>query len=229
MRLSFSGFENSLDIYPGQISILQIESIQLFSRVCQSLLVTTEYERLESFTLWSDEGKEIANSNAFLSVFNPFDLPWHERALISALFDQVEMRLQENEDIRQQIECMHRQFEHLITEIGLQFDGNYSFGVEWRISQALKAYSFGIDRADTVSLLDNVIRFLEFLHDICYKKPILFVNLSNFLDKKELLELESQLFFHNLSALLLVQGSEKLEFSNAKKLFIDQEFLETLS
>ena len=85
MKLSFSGFENVLEIVPGQISVLQIESIQLFTRVCQSIFGLGESEVLESFSLWSDDGKELSKKNSFLSIVDPFNLPWRDRGLISAV------------------------------------------------------------------------------------------------------------------------------------------------
>ena len=99
MKLSFSGFENVLEIVPGQISVLQIESIQLFTRVCQSIFGLGESEVLESFSLWSDDGKELSKKNSFLSIVDPFNLPWRDRGLISALYDQVEQYMKEDDEI----------------------------------------------------------------------------------------------------------------------------------
>lgn len=228
MKLSFSGFENVLEIVPGQISVLQIESIQLFTRVCQSIFGLGESEVLESFSLWSDDGKELSKKNSFLSIVDPFNLPWRDRGLISALYDQVEQYMKEDDEIRRQIEMNRQEFEHLVGDLSLRFNAHYSFGLEWSMHQSLKAYSFGINRSDSISLFDNLIRFIEFIHDICYRRVLLFVNLEKFLTKNELLELEYQLFFHNLPALFLVQGNEDIYLPNSKKLFIDQEFFEIL-
>ena len=124
---------------------------------------------------------------------------------------------------------MNRQeFERLVVDLSLRFNAHYSFGLEWSLHQSLKACSFGINRSDSVSLFDNLIRFIEFIHDICYRRVLLFVNLEKFLTKNELLELEYQLFFHNLPALFLVQGNEDIYLRNPRKLFIDQEFFEIL-
>lgn len=228
MRLSFSGLENALDITPGRVSILQIESISLFARVCQSLFIASEEDRLESFTIWDDNGKEIASKNAFLSVVNPFDLPWRDRGLLTALYNQLDCLMKEDDIARQEIESAHQRLEHLLKSLSLQLNSHYSFGIEWDLSQALKAYSFGIDRSDSVTLLDNLIRFIEFLHDVCYRKTLVFVNIEKFLTKYELFELETQLFFHNVAALFLVQGADDINLANSRKLVVDQEFLEYL-
>lgn len=228
MKLSFSGLENALDITPGRVSILQIESISLFTRVCQSLFTMHEEDRLESFTVWDDNGKEIASKNAFLSVVNPFDLPWRDRGLLTALYNQLDCLMKEDDIVRQEIESAHQRLEHLVKGLSLQLNSHYSFGIEWDLSQALKAYSFGIDRSDSVTLLDNLIRFIEFLHDVCYRKTLVFVNIEKFLTKSELLELETQLFFHNVAALFLVQGVDDIKLANSRKLVVDQEFLEYL-
>lgn len=71
MKLSFSGFENVLEIVPGQISVLQIESIQLFTRVCQSIFGLGESEVLESFSLWSDDGKNYLRRIVFFLLSTP--------------------------------------------------------------------------------------------------------------------------------------------------------------
>lgn len=229
MKLSFSGFENALEIIPGRISVLQIESVSLFTRVCQSLVCSEDDEILESFSLWNDEGKELSGKNSFLSIVDPFKLPWRDRSLTSALYKKIDEYMKEDDEIRNQIEAAHQEFECLISDLSLRLNASYSFGLEWGIGQSLKAYSFGINRSDSITLFDNLIRFIEFLHDICYKRILLFVNIEKFLTENELLELESQLFFHNLPALLLVQGNKEIHLSNSRKMFIDQEFFEILS
>ena len=153
-------------------------------------------------------------------------MPWQDRGLVSALYAQIDGYMKEDEKVRQKIEATHQELESLIVNLGLRMNGNYSFGLEWEISQSLKAYSFGIDSSDAVTLFDNLIRFIEYIHDISYKKVLIFVNLEKFLTKNELLELEKQLFFHSLSALILMQGNERIVFQNARYLCIDQEFLE---
>lgn len=229
MKLSFSGLENSLEIIPGRISILQIESVPLFSRICQSLLCSDGFQITESFSLWNEKGKEVLAKNTFLPIVNLFDLPWNDRSLVTALYKQIDFHMKEDDEVRQQIEAIHREFERLIGCLSLSLNANYSFDLEWSLSQSLKAYSFGINRDDSISLLDNLIRFIEFLHDICYKKVLLLVNPEKFLTENELLELEAQLFFHNLPALFLVQGSREIQLLNSQNLFVDQEFLEVLS
>lgn len=229
MKLSFSGLENSLEIIPGRISILQIESVPLFSRICQSLFCSDDFRIIEPFSLWSKEGKELSVKNTFLPIVNLFNLPWNDRSLVTALYKQIDFRMKEDDEIRRQIEATHREFERLIGDLSLSLNANYSFDLEWSLSQSLKAYSFGINRDDSISLFDNLIRFVEFLHDICYKKVLLLVNPEKFLTENELLELEDQLFFHNLPALFLVQGSRDIQLPNSQKLFVDQEFLEVLA
>lgn len=229
MKLTFSGFENSLEIASGQISILQIESIGLFSRVCQSLFSVDEREVLESFSVWNEKEEEVPPKNAFLKVFDPFNLPWGERSIVTSLYEQIDGIMKEDDNIRQKIEAAHYEFENLISELSLRLNGNYSFALEWGISQSLKAYSFGINRDDSIRLFDNLIHFIEMLHDISFKRTLVFVNLEKFLTKNELIELEKQVFFHNIAVLLLIQGCEKLPFEGAKKLYVDQDFLEELS
>lgn len=229
MKLSFAGLEHILEVVPGRVSILQIESVVLFSRVCQSVLENDPARRLESFTLWGNDGKEVSSRNVFLPVFNPFDLPWRDRALMAALYEKVGILIRDDDALRRKIEAAHWEFEHLIADLSLTMNGSYSFGLEWDVSQSLKAYSFGVDRSDSDMLLDNVIRFIEFVHDVGCEKALLFVNLDNFLTRNELIELEAQLFFHNIAALMLVQGSDALALRNAKKLYVDQEFLEYAS
>lgn len=228
MKLSFAGLENILDIVPGRVSVLQIESVKLFARICQSLLNSNQSDRLEDFSLWDDNGRELNAKSVFFPIVDPFKLPWHDRVIVAALYEQMKNYLWEDETIRAEVEQAHQYFEHLICDLGLRMNANYSFEAEWDLSKSLKAYSFGIDRSDSVSLLDNLIRFIELIHDIGSRKVLLFVNLEKFLTEEELLELESQLFFHDLRALMLVQGSVGVHLKNPIKLFIDQEFLEYL-
>lgn len=226
MKLVLNGFENSLKISSGELSILRLESVTLFSRIVQSLFSAEPATCLEPFSLWDAEGKELRPKDYFLPLLNPFDLPWDDKGLTSSLFRNFEMLIKEDEVLRTELELLSARCEQLVCEASLGLRGSYGLGLQWSLARFLKSQAFGVDRSDAIMPLDNLIRFIELLKDSQCKKILVFMNLEKFLTQEELLELENQLFFHNLPALLLMQGSCAIATKRGHELFVDQDFLE---
>lgn len=226
MKLVFSGLENSLHINAGQISVLQIASKPLFARICQSLFAEDDIDNLEPFSLWDNDGKELNIKQNTMPVLNPFDLPWHDKGLKEALYKNMTERLDENDALKNEVEAAHRQFIQLLSQLSLSYNANYTFNLDWTLSQSLKAFGFCIDRQDVETLFDNLIRFIEFISDICYKKPLFFVNLDKFLTNELLLEFKNLVFFYNIPVVILSQGKEDLSAISDENLYIDLDLLE---
>lgn len=226
MRISFEGLDTPIDLADKGITTLQVLNENLFARVCASLLSMKGEKAIESYSVWDDDGVELKPTNAFILVSDPFSLPWKHRSLMGGLYDRLEKELLIDEELRQEIQNYGISLESSIHKLGLQFNADYRFGVEWNIGSYLKAFSYEIDILETASLFENLISFIDFGADMAIDKVLVFINLKTFLTKNELVGLQERLFFHEIKALLL-EGSCSRAYSGFEREYaIDRDFIE---
>lgn len=226
MRIVFSGLEHAINLDCEHVSVLQIENAALFARVCESLLSGKGAEAVEPYSVWDNDGKRISASSAFLSIANPFDLPWKHRNLGGKLYERIRLLMMEDDEICAEINELNNKIGSAVSLLGFQLRCNYEFALEWDICSYLKSFGFGVEILDKVSLFDNVIRFLDFVSDMGLKIPLIFVNLKLFLTKDELFQVFEQAIFLQIEMLLIERYNIYELHCLERKLVVEQEFLE---
>ena len=224
-KIVFQGLEHQISLINGRAFVLEIENSALFSRVVESLFIGAGEDAKEPFSLWHDE-KKIPCKNAFISIFNPFVLPYSDRDFLNAIFETVDKRIQEDEARRLRIFSFAQGIEKELSEIGISLGADYDFASEYDTKKYLKAFSFGAENKDDLPLVERLKNLFAIMSDIGIKKPLLFVNLKNFLKKEDTCALYESIFFHNIQVLLLENRHDTISYENEDKLYIDQHFLE---
>lgn len=223
MRLMLSGFPDPVNIGKGA-SVLEIHNKALFSRVCQSLCSEMGDQAVEPFSLWDGEKKRSAR-NAFLIIGNPFELPWEERSLLGDFQEKVEDLYYSEDSARREIDEAAQALRERIASLGLRFQSEYDFAIEWDIGKYLKAFDFSVEEDFSDTLFDNLIRFVHFLSDIQYNRVVVFLNLKSFLEESELEEFFDAVFFSNLNILLMESWVDVRNYAHERKIVIDEDLL----
>lgn len=225
MKLSIEGIEQSISIAKGFPAVLEVQNKKLFSRICQSLLSGMGERAIEPYVLRRDDGNSQNAKTAFLAICNPFDLPWEERSLLGDLHEKIEDLYYSEDVARREIDQAAEDLRVKVASLGLRFQSDYDYAIEWDMGKYLKAFDFSVDEDPGNSLFDNLILFLKFLSDIQCGKIALFVNLKNFLEADELIEFYKTVFFCRLPILLLESSHDCRKFDMEKKVVIDEDFL----
>ena len=226
MNLVLSGFSEALTLGSDRVSVLEVHNRRLFARIWQSLASELDSEALEPYALWNGEDRR-SSRNYFLFVFNPFELPWSERALMGEVLERVEDMFLAEDDVRQEIETAGRALSERVASLGLRLQSDYAFEVQWEMRKYLKAFDFGVEVDPFDALLDNLIKFLKFASDAAFEKQLVFVNLKNFLEPDEVQEFYRQAVFLELNVLLLENVPDDAVFEYERKMCIDKDFLQS--
>lgn len=226
MKIVFSGFEKPLEVSKGYARTLEVENKTLFTRICASLLSNKGELAAEPYSVWDEEGCEIAPATAFLAVANPLELPWDSKDLEGKLLDHMNTFFLEDEVARSHIEHLSSELNSDLMHLTHQIDGDYSFGLEWNIQRYLKAFSFSIARPEEETFLETLNRFIDFCADMSLKKTILFVNLKEFLSGEEFKLFLERIFFHKIQVIFLESTLDQEVYLQERKIVIDQYFLE---
>lgn len=225
MKLVFSGLENSLELTAGETSVLQVENSALFARIASSLRTGLGRQAMEPYSLWEDD-VEVKPGSALMVVPDALNLPWDDRAFMTAITKRVEREFLEDEDLRMQVEEAERAIKMRLSGLNLGFNADLEFGLEWDLKRYLKILGFGAAPQEDKSFLDNLLNFLSFALDAGCRKTIVFVNLKTFLTENELQMLYDHVFFLKLSLLLLENKKDTMSYGHEHKLTVDLQFLE---
>lgn len=226
MRISFSGFEEPLSIECGKVSVLEVVDCALFARLCQALHSELGENALEPYAIWNDEGKRVRPDKVFVCAFNPFDLPWNDKALLKAVIERIEDMFVEDDQTRQTVESTARSLSECLEGLGLAFQSDYVFDTEWNIKDHLRAFDFTVDVDSDDTLFDSLMKFLKLAEDALFDGALCFVNLKTFLSEGELKDVYEQVFFSKLRVLLLENVCDSQDREYEEKMHIDQGFLQ---
>ena len=224
MRLSFSGLERPIDIVGGRPYVLEVENQALFTRLCQSLRGGEGRFAPEPYTVWNEE-VELRPEAAMLFVDSPLDLPWDDKALMGEVTKRFERMLLDDEELRGEIDVAAQSIVSKFLSLGMDFNADYYFGIEWDVRRFAKTFGFGIDRTQN-TLLDSLIDFMSLALDASCQKVLVFVNLKTFLTKNELRELYKHAFFSKIHLLLIENRRDEADYEYEQKRTIDLHFLE---
>lgn len=228
MIVRFEGFEHGLEVVAESPLVVEVENKKLYARVCQALLLEQGRESSEPYSLW-DGDIELKPKGAFVSLTDPFHLPWGDPKLLAAIYEKVEKYCWEDEDVRCAIERTDAFLRTRCSEIGFQMHADYGFKVEWDMRRYLKTFGFSPERDVNESLIDNMLRFASFVADVCPFRPLLLVNFKTFFPRHEVEMLYERSFFLKIPLLLLENRRESVQYRNERKICIDQDLLENRS
>lgn len=225
MRICFDGFENLIELRRGRPFVLEVHNHALFARVCDSLVSCDGEDACEAYTIWDGE-REVRPKSAFLVVSDVLNLPWESKDLGGRLYSLLQARQLEDEVIRGLFESRFRELRGLISQLLVQLEGDYRFGLEWDLQRFLKAFGFTVDLDRGAAFIDRLILFLDCCADMQAKKVLLFVNLKTFLTENEVTSFYERVFFHELSVLMLENHADTSFYALEDKMVVDQHFLE---
>ena len=164
MKLVFAGLEHPVELAAGEVAVLQVENSALFARFANSLQSELGSQASEPYSLWDGE-EEIKPGDALMVVPDALNLPWGNRAFLTAVTKRVEREFLEDEDLRMRIESAQRAIEGYLNGLSLGFNSDLGFGIEWDLKRYLKFLGFGAVTQEDKPYLDNLLNFLSFALD----------------------------------------------------------------
>lgn len=226
MRICFDGFENPIELRWARPFVLEVHNRALFARVCDSLVSCYGEDACEAYSIWDGE-REVRPRSAFLVVPDALNLPWESKDIGGRLYSLLQERQLEDEAIRGLFDSRFRELRGLVSQLLVQLEGDYRFGLEWDLQRFLKAFGFTVDFDQGAAFIDRLILFLDCCADMQVNKALLFVNLKTFLTEKEVARFYERVFFHELRVLMLENDADMNSYALEDKMVVDQHFLES--
>ena len=225
MKLIFHGLEHPIELLAGRPSVLQIENSALFARVCLSLLSSEGRFAPEPYTIWQEDS-ELEPKDSLMVISDMLNLPWDDRAFMATVVKRMEREFLEDEELRGKMEAAEAFLRERINSLGMGFNADYEFALQWNLKRHLKYLGFGVSYCPEKSFLDNLLNFLSLALDSGCKRVLVFINLKNFLTKTELEVLYEHVFYSKLAVLLLENKVDANTYEYEVKHIVDQHFIE---
>lgn len=229
MMLKFARFDMKIELTSSSVATLEVPDHHLFARVVQSLLSELGECADESYFLFEGE-KTVAPKGKLLIINTLPELPLHDRSFEKKLFEKLDVELKSGGNLAaasEMVEGLAADINKSLRKLSLGLWGTYEFSLDWNLPIYLKAFGFGLDADDGLSLLEKCIRFFGLCVDIGFRKPLVFVNTKSFFDSKETKTLFEQVIFHGLTVLNLESHVDNVTYSNEMKYMLDMGFSDT--
>ncbi len=205
--------KTQLEFVENQVIIWAIESPRLMRKYLGNLIHQT-ISREGEFVL-SDQGKEVEISKNVDIVLNPFEVDVNDKKCINKIYSELrELAYGEKYYLRSQ--QLFGMITNFLLELEQESSVNLSFG-ELDFIQLLKAMGVKCDDSDN-GLVGRLGQYLQVISRILNKRVVVFVNLSAYLEQKELILLLEQAFYLKIYVVLIEKDDICLAFP--KKTYI---------
>lgn len=222
MKLSIKYIDNNIDFDNSYINCLEIENKNYFYKIVNDINSISNDNILEDVIFSDDEYKELNLSNKINMVFDYFNFDFNSKKIISIINKKINdnISVEDKENLSKLYNKIRKIYLPILNDMDLNIDINNDFDLD----SMIKLLNVSIKQKD--NLLDNLFLLVDIEKELSINKIIVFINLKQYLNNNELIELYKYLLYNNVVVLLIDSQSYGVCNKYEKKLIIDDELEE---
>ncbi len=222
MRLSIKYIDNIITFNNNSINCLEIENKSYFYKIVNDINNISVGNVIEDVIFTDDEYKELNLSNKINIIFDYFNFDFNSKKIISIINKKVNenISINDKDDLSKIYNKIRKIYLPILNDMDLNIDINNDFDLDLMI----KLLNITIKSKD--NLLDNLFLLIDIEKELNINKIIVFINLKQYLNKNELIELYKYLLYNNVVVLLIDSQSYGICNEYEKKIIIDEELEE---
>ena len=222
MRLSIKYIDNIITFNNNSINCLEIENKSYFYKIVNDINNISVGNVIEDVIFTDDEYKELNLSNKINIIFDYFNFDFNSKKIISIINKKVNenISINDKDDLSKIYNKIRKIYLPILNDMVLNKDINNDFDLDLMI----KLLNITIKSKD--NLLDNLFLLIDIEKELNINKIIVFINLKQYLNKNELIELYKYLLYNNVVVLLIDSQSYGICNEYEKKIIIDEELEE---
>lgn len=222
MRLSIKYIDNVITFDNRSINCLEIENKSYFYKIVNDINNISVGNVIEDVIFTDDEYKELNLSNKINITFDYFNFDFNSKKIISIINKKVNenISINDKDDLSKLYNKIRKIYFPILNDMDLNIDINNDFDLDLMI----KLLNITIKSKD--NLLDNLFLLIDIEKELNINKIIVFINLKQYLNKNELIELYKYLLYNNIVVLLIDSQSYGICNEYEKKIIIDEELEE---
>lgn len=222
MRLSIRYIDNVITFNNSSINCLEIENKSYFYKIVNDINNISVGNVIEDVIFTDDEYKELNLSNKINIIFDYFNFDFNSKKIISIINKKVNDNISIND--KDNLSKLYNRIRKIYLPILNDMDLNIDINNDFDLDLIIKLLNITIKSKD--NLLDNLFLLIDIEKEININKIIVFINLKQYLNKNELIELYKYLLYNNIVVLLIDSQSYGICNEYEKKIIIDEELEE---
>ena len=222
MRLSIKYIDNVITFNNSSINCLEIENKSYLYKIVNDINNISVGNVIEDVIFTDDEYKELNLSNKINIIFDYFNFDFNSKKIISIINKKVNdnISINDKDNLSKLYNKIRKIYLPILNDMDLNIDINNDFDLDLMI----KLLNITIKSKD--NLLDNLFLLIDIEKELNINKVIVFINLKQYLNKNELIELYKYLLYNNVVVLLIDSQSYGICNEYEKKIIIDEELEE---
>lgn len=222
MRLSIKYIDNVITFDNRCINCLEIENKSYFYKIVNDINNISVGNVIEDVVFTDDEYKELNLSNKINIIFDYFNFDFNSKKIISIINKKVNdnILINDKDNLSKLYNKIRKIYLPILNDLDLNIDINNDFDLDLMI----KLLNITIKSKD--NLLDNLFLLIDIEKELNINKIIVFINLKQYLNKNELIELYKYLLYNNIVVLLIDSQPYGICNEYEKKIIIDEELEE---
>lgn len=217
MRLVHSKLNIDIAFRENEVIVLAVENPQIFSMLLSDLWRQLNGE--EGDFVLSEADKIYKLSKELEVIFNPFALSCNDRKIISRLYQ--ELNTVAEEDLYEKTSELNGAIINYLDMLTNAVSYPLLYHLDIDISALLKAYKVEV-HVSANSLVEQVIEYIRVMHQICNINVFVFINLKQYLNEAEILNLYEFLFYEKIY-FLVIEGMFSKKYLHERCLILDRD------
>lgn len=217
MKLRFNYIDNEIKVDNDYINVIEIENKSYFFRTVNNLLMTTNSNMVEELTFFDENYKELNMFNKFNIIIDYFNIDFNTKRNMTFMTKKISENIPELDKV--ELNNVYNKMIKIFKKYINNFDIDISVSEEFNINDLIKLFKLEINKKD--NLLDNLLLLIDIEKEFCLDQILIFINLKQYLNTIELVELYKYSIYNNVKILIIDSQNYGTTLDYEKKLIID--------
>lgn len=222
MKLCIKYIDNNLVFNNEYINCLEVENKNYFYKIVKELNNIANGEMEDNIIFIDNESNEINIINKINIIIDYFNIDFNSKKILSLINKKINSNISVTD--KDNLSKLYNKIKKIYIPILNDMDLNIDINNDFDLDLIVKLLNVSIKNKDNI--LDNLFLLIDIEHELNMNKLLVFVNLKQYLNEQELIELYKYLLYNNIAVLLIDSQAYGISNEYEKKIIIDNDLEE---
>lgn len=222
MKLCIKYIDNNLIFNNEYINCLEVENKNYFYKIVKELNNIANGEMEDNIIFTDNESNEINIINKINIIIDYFNIDFNSKKILSLINKKINSSISITD--KDTLSKLYNKIKKIYIPILNDMDLNIDINNDFDLDLIVKLLNVSIKNKDNI--LDNLFLLIDIEHELNMNKLLVFVNLKQYLNEQELIELYKYLLYNNIVVLLIDSQAYGISNEYEKKIIIDNDLEE---
>lgn len=222
MKLCIKYIDNNLVFNNEYINCLEVENKNYFYKIVKELNNIANGEMEDNIIFTDNESNEINIINKINIIIDYFNIDFNSKKILSLINKKINSSISITD--KDTLSKLYNKIKKIYIPILNDMDLNIDINNDFDLDLIVKLLNVSIKNKDNI--LDNLFLLIDIEHELNINKLLVFVNLKQYLNEQELIELYKYLLYNNIVVLLIDSQAYGISNEYEKKIIIDNDLEE---